>query len=60
MEIELSQRAIADIEKWKKSGNKKVQEKITALTTSILSTPFEGIGKPSRLSIKWLACGPGA
>ena len=49
MEIEVSQRAAADIARWKKSGNKKVQQKITELTISILNTPFEGIGKPEPL-----------
>jgi toxin YoeB len=46
MEIEFSQRALNDLAKCRKSGNKKVQQKITALTNSILDSPFEGIGKP--------------
>jgi toxin YoeB len=49
MEVEFSQRALIDLEKWKKSGNKKAQQKITELTQSILKTPFEGIGKPEPL-----------
>jgi toxin YoeB len=60
VEIEFSQRAIADIEKWKKSGNKRIQEKITDLTNSVLKTPFSGIGKPEPLSIKWQVYGQGA
>ena len=35
--------------KWRKSGNKKEQKKITELTNSILQTPFDGIGKPEPL-----------
>jgi toxin YoeB len=49
MEIDLSPRAINDLAKWKKLGNKTVQQKITDLTKSILITPFEGIGKPEPL-----------
>lgn len=49
MEIELSPRALNDLEKWRKSGNKKIQQKITELTNSILETPFKGIGKPEPL-----------
>jgi toxin YoeB len=49
MEIEFSLKALADLLEWKKSGNKRVQQKITELTNSILQTPFEGIGKPEPL-----------
>ncbi|CAN5264066.1 hypothetical protein BH09BAC6_BH09BAC6_32840 [soil metagenome] len=49
MEIELSPRALIDLEKWKRSGNYKVQQKITDLINSILQTPFTGIGKPEPL-----------
>ncbi len=49
MEIEFSQRALLDLEKFRKSGNKKIQQKITDITNSILKTPFDGIGKPEPL-----------
>jgi toxin YoeB len=49
MEIEFSLRGLDDLSKWKKSGNKIAQQKITELTQSILITPFEGVGKPEPL-----------
>lgn len=49
MEIEFSPKALLDLESWKKSGNKKAQQKITDLTKSILLTPLQGIGKPEPL-----------
>ena len=42
-------RAQADLQYWKKSGNKGIQQRITKLIQSILETPFEGIGKPEPL-----------
>jgi toxin YoeB len=57
VEIELFEDAIADFEYWKKSGNLAVQKKINLLFSSMLETPFEGIGKPEalkhNLSGKW-------
>lgn len=57
MEIEFSDKAEADSKEWIKSGNKKIQNKITRLIENILATPFEGIGKPEPLkhdlSGKW-------
>ena len=57
MEIEYSDKAESDAREWIKSGNKKVQVKITRLIQSILETPFEGMGKPEplkhNLSGKW-------
>ena len=41
--------ALEDLAYWKKSGNKQVQQKITALIKSIVNTPFEGIGSPEAL-----------
>lgn len=38
-----------DIEYWKKTNNKKVQLKITALIIDIIEHPFTGIGKPEAL-----------
>jgi toxin YoeB len=43
MEIEYSDKAENDAKEWIKSGNKKVQNKITRLLESILQTPFEGV-----------------
>lgn len=49
MEIIFSPTAQKDLEFWKKSGNKGIQNKITDLLKSILETPFTGIGKPEPL-----------
>ena len=38
-----------DISYWRKSGNKAVQEKISALIADIVTHPFTGIGKPEAL-----------
>lgn len=53
MEIEFTQRAFKDLQDWKKSGNKKITERITQLTASILETPFTGIGKPEPLKCQY-------
>ena len=42
-------RAQADLQYWKKSGNKSIQQRIGKLIQSILDSPFEGIGKPEAL-----------
>ncbi len=49
MEIEYLDKALDDIEFWKKSGNKSIQKKITKLLESISETPYSGIGKPEPL-----------
>jgi toxin YoeB len=49
MEIEFKTGALDDIEFWKRSGNKKIQNRISALLKSIASTPESGIGKPEKL-----------
>ena len=49
MEIIYSLKALEDISYWKKSGNKAVQEKISALIDDILQHPYTGIGKPEAL-----------
>jgi toxin YoeB len=57
MEIIYSLKALDDINFWKKSGNKGVQEKISALIEDILQHPYSGIGKPEalkhELSVSW-------
>ena len=49
MEVGYSAKAMDDIFYWKKSGNKKIQQKIAALIASIEETPFTGIGFPEAL-----------
>jgi toxin YoeB len=49
MEVGYSAKAMEDIAYWKKSGNKKIQQKIAALISSIEETPFTGIGSPEAL-----------
>jgi len=49
VEVDFLDKAIDDIEFWKKSGNKTVQSKITKLLESICLTPYSGIGKPEPL-----------
>jgi len=49
MEIVYMPDALKDINYWTKSGNKRIQKKITELLDAILINPFEGIGKPEQL-----------
>jgi toxin YoeB len=49
MEVGYSAKALEDIVYWKKSGNKKIQQKIATLISSIEETPFTGIGSPEAL-----------
>lgn len=49
MEIIYNQKALDDIEFWKKSGNTKIQKKISELIHAIEFNPFIGIGKPEEL-----------
>ena len=57
MEVIYSERALKDRAFWKKSGNKVIMNKITALIVDIQLHPYEGIGKPEplkyELSGKW-------
>ncbi|WP_259069001.1 Txe/YoeB family addiction module toxin [Mucilaginibacter sp. X4EP1] len=53
MEIVFSNEALENIEYWKKSGNRKVMEKITSLIEDIQRTPYEGLGKPEPLKHNW-------
>ncbi|UPQ80437.1 Txe/YoeB family addiction module toxin [Flavobacterium azooxidireducens] len=57
MEVVYSEKAQKDREFWKKSGNKAIMNKISALIEDIQLHPFEGIGKPEplkhQLSGKW-------
>ncbi len=49
MEIVLLDQAKKDREYWKKSGNTKIQNRISALLRDIQLHPFTGIGKPEPL-----------
>jgi len=49
MEIVFTDKALSDLAFWKKSGNKKITERITQLLQSISDTPFQGVGKPEAL-----------
>jgi toxin YoeB len=53
MEIVFSDDALAQLQYWKKSGNKKVLEKIKTLFDEIQQTPFTGTGKPEPLKHHW-------
>jgi toxin YoeB len=57
VEVIYSEKAQRDREFWKKSGNKAVMNKISALIEDIQLHPFDGIGKPEtlkfQLSGKW-------
>lgn len=49
MEIKLLEQAIEDLQYWKKTGNKAVMNKISALLKDIAQHPYTGIGKPEAL-----------
>ena len=49
MEIIFLGQAEKDREYWKKSGNKAIMNKITALLKDIADHPYTGIGKPEPL-----------
>lgn len=49
MIIEFTKQADADLEYFKKSGNKQIIEKIRSLLISISDDPYSGIGKPELL-----------
>ena len=57
MEVIYSVKAQKDREFWKKSGNKAIMNKISALIIDIQKHPFEGIRKPEplkyQLTGKW-------
>lgn len=49
MEVIYSEKDQKDREYWRKSGNKAIMNKITALIEDIQLHPFEGIRKPEQL-----------
>ena len=49
MEIVLLPQAQKDRDYWKKSGNKAIMERISALLKDMMEHPYTGIGKPEPL-----------
>jgi len=49
VEIDYLDKALDDIEFWKKTGDKVIQTRISKLLESISKTPYSGIGKPEPL-----------
>lgn len=49
MEIVYTSKGQVDVKFWKKSGNKSVMDKISALLLSINESPYSGTGKPEAL-----------
>lgn len=49
MEIVLLEQAERDLAYWKRSGNKQIMNRITALLKDIALHPYTGIGKPEAL-----------
>ncbi|WDZ99124.1 Txe/YoeB family addiction module toxin [Mucilaginibacter sp. SJ] len=49
MEVVYSEESQKDIQFWKRSGNKPIQNKIQQLINAIGQDPFNGIGKPEML-----------
>ena len=47
--LDFSQKAQDDLNFWKKTGNRTIQKKIEEILTSMLDTPFHGLGKPEPL-----------
>lgn len=56
MEVIYKSEALSDIEYWKKSGNKQVQKRISALIKDIIDHPYTGIGKPEPLKYNLSGC----
>lgn len=49
MEVVYTDKAEDDLNYWRKTGNTKLQAKISSLINSIEMSPFLGIGKPEAL-----------
>lgn len=49
MEIIFKDKALSDIEFWKKSGKTQIQKKINELIQDIIKNPEIGLGKPEKL-----------
>jgi toxin YoeB len=49
VEIDFLDKALDDIDFWKKTGDLAIQTRIQRLLESIIKTPYLGIGKPEPL-----------
>jgi toxin YoeB len=49
VEVAYLPKALDDLDFWRKSGNKKIQSKISILIKNIQENPYVGIGKPEAL-----------
>jgi toxin YoeB len=49
MEVIFTKEAQDHLQFWKKTNNRKIQNRITLLITAILDNPFRGIGNPEAL-----------
>ncbi|MBD9145005.1 MAG: Txe/YoeB family addiction module toxin [Bacteroides clarus] len=56
MEIVFLEQAEKDREYWKKSGNKAIMNRITALLEDIIAHPYTGMGKPEPLKYELAGC----
>mgnify|MGYP001637468473 FL=1 len=56
MEIVFLEQAEKGREYWKKSGNKAIMNRITALLEDIITHPYTGIGKPEPLKYELAGC----
>lgn len=50
MEVVYKDKALKDIEHWKKSGQKSIQKKISQLVDDIILHPPTGLGQPEQLN----------
>ena len=53
MEIIFSSAALKDVQYWKKTNNKTIQNRITILIAAIILDHFKGIGKPEPLKYQF-------
>jgi toxin YoeB len=56
MEVKYTPLAQEHLKYWKKTGNKQVQKKISALIKDILKNPYTGLGKPEALKYNLVGC----
>ena len=56
MEVTYAVKAQEDLDFWRKSGQKSIQEKISELIKDIVLHPKTGKGKPEELKYKWSGC----
>jgi toxin YoeB len=49
MEVDFLDKALEDIDFWKKNGNRTIRTRITKIIESICISPYSGIGKPEPL-----------